>query len=122
MKLEKKVDLTRVSYRYENFMIKPENVSNSIAISATLDSEGKVDFKKVVFELEGSQVTGKGFLKSMDDPQFSIQLGSDHFKTWPASQYIRPLQGSLGGMPIFMFRRKATSETWKRRCFKEAFV
>ncbi len=101
IKLKKKVDLTRVSYRYENFIIKPENVSNSIAISATLDSEGKVDFKKVVFELEGSQVTGKGFLKSMDDPQFSIQFGSDHFKTWPASQYIRPLQGSLGGHAHF---------------------
>ena len=97
MKLEKEVDLTRVSYRYKNFLIKPENVSNSIKISATLDSKGKVDFKKVVFELEGSQVNGKGFLKSMDDPQFSIQFGSDHFKTWPASQYIRPLQGSLGG-------------------------
>jgi hypothetical protein len=97
MKLEKKVDLTRVSYRYKDFLIKPENVSNSIQLSATLDSEGKIDFKKVVFELEGSQVNGKGFLKSMDDPQFSIQFGSDHFKTWPASQYIRPLQGSLGG-------------------------
>jgi uncharacterized protein involved in outer membrane biogenesis len=97
IKLEKKVDLTRVSYRYKDFLIKPENVSNSIQLSATLDSEGKIDFKKVVFELEGSQVNGKGFLKSMDDPQFSIQFGSDHFKTWPASQYIRPLQGSLGG-------------------------
>jgi hypothetical protein len=97
MKLEKVVDLTRVSYRYKNFIIKPANVSNSINISASLSSEGKVDFKKVIFELEGSRVNGSGFLKSLDDPQFSIQLGSDHFKTWPASQYIRPLQGSLGG-------------------------
>ncbi|MEE8269477.1 MAG: AsmA-like C-terminal region-containing protein, partial [Nitrospinaceae bacterium] len=97
IKLKKKVDLTRVSYRYKNFLIKPENISNSIEISASLDSEGRIDFKKVIFELEGSQVNGKGFLKSMDDPQFSIQLGSDHFKTWPTSQYIRPLQGSLGG-------------------------
>jgi hypothetical protein len=101
MKLKKVVDLTRVSYRYKNFLIKPENISNFIEISASLNSEGKVDFKKVVFELEGSKVTGKGFLKSMDDPQFSIQLGSDHFKTWPASQYIRPLQGSLGGNASF---------------------
>jgi len=51
----------------------------------------------VIFELEGSKVNGKGSLESMDDPQFSIELGSDNFKTWPASQYIRPLQGSLGG-------------------------
>ncbi|MEE8206474.1 MAG: DUF3971 domain-containing protein, partial [Nitrospinaceae bacterium] len=102
VKLEKNVDLTRVSYRYKNFLIKPENISNSIGISATMNSEGKVDFKKVTFELEGSKVTGKGFLKSMDDPQFSIQLGSDHFKTWPASQYIRPLQGSLGGDARFL--------------------
>jgi hypothetical protein len=101
MKLEKKVDLTRVSYRYKNFLIKPENVSNSIELSATLNSEGRVDFKKVIFELEGSRLNGKGFLKSMDDPQFSIQLGSGHFKTWPASQYIRPLQGSLGGAARF---------------------
>jgi hypothetical protein len=101
VKLIKKVDLTRVSYRYKNFLIKPENVSNAIEISALLDSEGKVDFRKVTFELEGSKVTGKGFLKSMDDPEFSIQLGSDHFKTWPASQYIRPLQGSLGGNARF---------------------
>ncbi len=101
MKLEKAVDLTRASYRYKNFLIKPENVSNSIKISATLDSKGKVDFKKVAFELEGSQVAGKGYLKSMDDPQFSIQLDSDHFKTWPASQYIRPLQGSMGGNAHF---------------------
>ena len=97
MKLEKVVDLTRVSYRYKNFLIKPENVSNSIKISASLNSEGEVNFKKVIFELEGSEVHGTGFLKSLDDPQFSIQLSSDHFKTWPASQYIRPLQGSLGG-------------------------
>jgi len=81
MKLEKVVDLTRASYRYQNFLIKPENVSNSIKVSATLDPAGKVDFEKVIFELEGSQVTGKGFLKSMDDPQFSIELGSDNFKT-----------------------------------------
>lgn len=101
VKLKKKVDLTRVSYRYKNFLIKPENVSNSIEISAVLDSEGKVDFKKVTFELEGSKVEGKGFLKSMDDPQFSIQLGSEHYKTWPASQYIRPLQGSMGGDASF---------------------
>lgn len=100
-KLEKKVDLTRASYRYKNFLIKPENVSNSIKLSATLNSEGKIDFEQVIFELEGSQVNGKGFLKSMDDPQFSIQLGSDHFKTWPASQYIHPLQGSLGGDAFF---------------------
>lgn len=101
MKLHKKVELTRVSYRYKNFLIKPENVSNSIEISAILHSKGKIDFKNVTFELEGSKVTGKGFLKSMDDPQFSIQLGSDHFKTWPASQYIRPLQGSMGGNARF---------------------
>ncbi|MDH3256965.1 MAG: DUF3971 domain-containing protein, partial [Nitrospinota bacterium] len=103
MKLEKKVNLTRVSYRYKNFLIKPENVSNSIAISASLDSKGKVDIEKMLFNLEGSQVVGKGFLKSFDDPQFSIQLGSDNFKTWPASQYIRPLQGSLGGDAHFHF-------------------
>jgi uncharacterized protein YhdP len=101
VRLEKKVDLTRVSYRYKNFLIKPENISNSIEVSATLDSKGKVDVEKVTFELEGSQVSGKGFLKSMEDPQFSIQLGSEHFKTWPASQYIRPLQGSLGGHAHF---------------------
>ena len=101
VKLKKKVDLTRVSYRYKNFLIKPENVSNSIEISATLNSEGKVDVKNVTFELEGSKVTGNGLLKSMDDPEFIIQLGSDHFKTWPASQYIRPLQGSLGGSARF---------------------
>ncbi len=101
VKLKKKVDLTRVSYRYKNFLIKPENVSNSIEISAMLDSEGKVDFREVTFELEGSKVSGNGFLKSMDDPQFSIQFGSDHFKTWPASQYIRPLQGSMGGDASF---------------------
>lgn len=101
VKLEKKVDLTRVSYRYKNFLIKPENISNSIEVSATMNSEGKVDFKKVAFELEGSTVTGKGFLESMDDPRFSIRFGSDHFKTWPASQYIRPLQGSLGGNARF---------------------
>jgi uncharacterized protein involved in outer membrane biogenesis len=101
MKLEKTVDLTRVSYRYKNFLIKPENISNSIKLSATLDSNGRVDFKKVIFELEGSQVTGKGFLKSLDDPKFSIKMGSEHFKTWPASQYIRPLQGSLGGEAYF---------------------
>jgi hypothetical protein len=101
IKLKKKVDLTRTSYRYKNFLIKPENVSNSIGISATLNPEGKVDVREVVFELEGSQVNGKGFLKSLDDPQFSIQLNSDHFRTWPASQYIRPLQGSLGGDAAF---------------------
>ena len=101
MQLEKTVDLTQTSYRYKNFLIKPENISNSIKVSASLDSKGKIDVKKVVFELEGSQVTGKGFLKSLDDPQFSIQLGSEHFKTWPASQYIRPLQGSLGGHAHF---------------------
>ncbi len=101
LKLEKKVDLTRVSYRYKNFVIKPENVSNSIEVTATLDSKGKVDVEQVTFELEGSQVTGKGFLKNMEDPQFFIQLGSEHFKTWPASQYIRPLQGSLGGHAHF---------------------
>ena len=101
MKLEKVVDLTQASYRYQNFLIKPENVSNFIKVSATLDSKGKVDVKKVIFELEESQVTGTGFLKSLDDPQFSIQLGSEHFKTWPASQYIRPLQGSLGGHAHF---------------------
>ena len=101
VKLEKKVDLTRVSYRYKNFLIKPENVSNSIEVAATLDSKGKVDFEKMIFELEGSQVEGKGFIKSLDDPEFSVQLGSEHFKTWPASQYIRPLQGSLGGHARF---------------------
>ena len=101
MKLEKTVDLTQASYRYKNFLIKPENISNSIRLSATLNSKGNINVKKVIFELEGSQVAGKGFLKSLDDPQFSIQLGSKHFKTWPASQYIRPLQGSLGGHAHF---------------------
>jgi hypothetical protein len=101
MKLEKAVDLTRTSYRYKNFLIKPENISNSIKVSASLDSKGKIDIKKVVFELEGTQVAGKGSLKSLEDPQFFIQLGSENFKTWPASQYIRPLQGSLGGHAHF---------------------
>jgi len=103
VKLEQKVDLTRTSYRYKNFLIKPENISNSMELSATMNAAGEVDIEKVVFELEGSQVAGKGFLKSFDDPQFSIELGSDHFKTWPASQYIRPLQGSLGGGARFQF-------------------
>ena len=97
IELEKAVDLTHASYRYKNFLIKPENVSNSIQIYASLDPKGKIDFKKVAFELEGSRVNGKGFLKSMDDPQFSIELGSKQFKTWPTSQYILPLQGSMGG-------------------------
>jgi len=106
MKLDKRVDLTRASYRYKDFLIKPENVSNSIELFARLGSDGRVDFKKVVFELEGNKVTGKGFLKSMDDPEFSIQLGSDHFKAWPASQYIRPLQGALGGESRFQISAK----------------
>lgn len=106
MKLDNRVDLTRASYRYQDFLIKPENVSNSIELFARLGSGGRVDFKKVVFELEGNKVTGKGFLKSMDDPEFSIQLGSDHFKVWPASQYIRPLQGALGGESRFQISAK----------------
>ncbi len=106
MKLEKRVDLTRASYRYQDFLIKPENVSNSIEIFASLDSGGRIDFKKVIFELEGNTVSGTGFLKSMDDPEFSIQLESRHFKVWPASQYIRPLQGALGGESRFQFSAK----------------
>lgn len=95
--LEKRVDLTRASYRYRGFLIKPENISNSIELSAVLSPNGRIDFSRMVFELEGSRVIGEGFLKSMDDPQFSIQLKSNQFKAWPASQYIRPLQGALGG-------------------------
>ncbi|MCZ6514151.1 MAG: AsmA family protein [Nitrospinae bacterium] len=106
IKLDKRVDLTRASYRYQDFLIKPENVSNSIEISASLDSGGRINFKKVIVELEGNKVSGDGFLKSMDDPEFSIRLESDHFKVWPASQYILPLQGALGGELRFQFSAK----------------
>ena len=97
MNLENRVDLTRASYRYQDFLIKPENISNAIEISAALKPNGRIDFNKVVFELEGSQVSGKGFVRSMDEPYFAIELKSDRFKIWPASQYIRPLQGAMGG-------------------------
>ena len=57
VKLKNKVDLTQASYRYKDFLIKPENVSNAIEISALLDSKGKVEFKNVTFELEGTKAS-----------------------------------------------------------------
>nr|NIQ01380.1 hypothetical protein [Nitrospinaceae bacterium] len=106
IKLKQHIDLKRASYQFGDFLIKPENVANFINISASRDDEGRLSFNHLEVGLADNRVTGQGYLRSLDDPEFALKMASDRFQVWPASQYIRPLKGALGGRARFQLSAK----------------
>lgn len=104
-KIKSHLDLTRASYEYEDFLVKPENVANSIEVFAEVTPEGW-RFKNLIFDLGGIRVAGNGTLAGFEDPEFTVQLSSKNLKAREAARYIKPLAGAEAGMADFQLTGK----------------
>jgi len=104
-KIKSHLDLTRASYEYEDFLVKPEKVANSIEVFAEITPEG-LQFKNLIFDLGGIRVSGNGTLAGFEDPEFTVQLSSKNLKAREAARYIKPLDGAAAGMADFQLTGK----------------
>ena len=96
-KFENHVDLTRTAYRYGDWLVKPAGAHNTLVTRGRLLPGGGVEFKDLVYELEGNQITGHARVERPEDPTFTAHLESKKFDTLKAAPYVAALASSRSG-------------------------
>lgn len=95
------LDLSKASYQYNGLFIKPRNVFNKIKLKGNFDSKEGIVVKNIDYELEENKITGKANIRSLDNPEFFVQLNSSKFKTELLAQFLKPLRINQKGFADF---------------------
>lgn len=95
------LDLSKASYQYKGLFIKPRNVFNKVKLKGNFDSKEGIVVKKIDYELEENKITGKANIRSLDNPEFFIQLNSSKFKTELLAQFLKPFRINQKGFADF---------------------
>ncbi len=100
LEFDHKLDLSQASYKYEDLFIKPERAFNTVELKGHFDSKKGIVARDIVFNLGENKITGKANVRSLDQPEFFIQMNSNNFKTELLAQFLKP----------FRINRKGTAE------------
>lgn len=94
------LDLSQASYQYEDLFIKPRRAFNKVELKGHFDSKAGIVVRNIVYNLGENRITGKANVRSLDNPEFFIQVNSNNFKTELLAQFLKP----------FKINRKGTAE------------
>lgn len=98
------LDLSKASYQYKDLFIKPRNVFNQVVLKGNFDSEEGIVVRNIDYDLEENKITGKANIRSMDNPEFFIQLNSSQFKTELLAQFLKPIRINQKGSADFQIQ------------------
>jgi len=112
------LDLSAASYQYEDLFIKPRNAFNKLELKGHFDSEEGIVVKNIVYDLEENRITGKANIRSLDDPEFFIQMNSSKFKTELLAEFLKPFRINQKGSADFQIQGRGNFNHLEKSRFK----
>ena len=96
-KFKNKINLTRAGYQFYGDMRKRENVPNQLNVRGVYSEKKGIAIDHFEFALDKERVTGKAWVKSFLDPEYSIKLQTSGFKTHPVASAVDELEYNQSG-------------------------
>lgn len=101
LEFDHRIDFSEASYQYEDLFVKPRSVFNILEVSGRFSSKDGIDIKNLDYYLGANRVGGKANIKSLDTPEFIVDLDSRNFKTHELAAWFKPLKSNLKGLVDF---------------------
>ncbi len=98
------LNLSQASYQYEDSFVKSRNVFNKVELAGHFDSKEGIVVRNIVYDLEENRIAGKANIRSLDKPEFFIQMKSSNFKTQLLGQFIKPFRINRKGSVDFQIQ------------------
>ena len=112
------LDLSQASYQLGDLFIKPRNVFNKVKLKGHFDSKAGVIVRNIVYDIEENRITGKANIKSLDNPEFFIQMSSSKFKTVSLVQLFEPFKINQKGSVDFQIQGQGNFSRLAQSSFK----
>lgn len=91
LKFENKIDLSRTSYKYKDVLVKNADIPNKLLMKGRVAGGKTIALDQLAYELGDNKVSGKGTIKSIDDPVFTVNLSTQNFNISPTKMIILSL-------------------------------
>ncbi len=101
LRFENKIDLTRASYRYKDILVKESDVPNKFQAKGQRVDGKSIAFDQLTYELGGNKAVGRAFLKSFDDPAFTVSLSARDVKMDSLGPFLEPFKAEPKGVVRF---------------------
>ena len=89
LEFDQKLDLSPASYQYGDLFVKPRSAFNNVELKGHYDSKEGIVVRNIVYNLGENRITGKAHIRSLDRPEFFIQVNSKSFKTELLAPFIK---------------------------------
>ena len=98
------LDLSQASYQYEDLFIKPRRAFNKVELKGRFDSKEGIVVRNIVYNLGENRIVGKANIRSLDKPEFFIQMASNNFKTELLAKFLKPFRINRRGSADFQIQ------------------
>jgi hypothetical protein len=112
------LDFSQASYQFGDSFVKPRNVFNKVELKGHFDSKAGVMVRNIVYDIQENRITGKGSIKSLDNPEFFIQMNSSKFKTESLAQLFKPFKINQKGSVDFQIQGEGNFSRLEKSSFK----
>lgn len=117
LKFESKLDFSSTSYQYKNLLFKGADIYNKLQLKGRVTGGKAITLEQLVYELKENKITGKGTIKSLDNPVFALSLGAQNFNVGSMGQLINILGPSPKGAVQFDIRGKGNLKQFDAALF-----
>ncbi len=117
-KFDYRMDLTQASYRFEDALVKPSRLSNSLRLRGQTTEGRPVKFEEMEYELGGNKVQGRATLKSFDEPEFVGNFEIKGLDVHSLSKNIAWLRDGRSGMADIKIKAKGNLRDVKQARFE----
>ena len=100
-KFEHQADLTQVGYQIPGVLEKRINALNKFKAKGSVLKNGGVTIDNWSYELSGNNISGTAQIPDLENPEFTISLVADNFKTYPSRQFFRLFDAEMDGSADF---------------------
>jgi hypothetical protein len=118
LEFDQTLDLSKASYQYEDLFIKPRNAFNKVELKGHFDSKEGIVVRNIVYNLDENKITGKANIRSLDNPEFFIQMKSSKFKTELLAQFLKPFRINQKGSADFQIQGQGNFNHLEQAKFK----
>jgi hypothetical protein len=118
LEFDQVLDLSQASYQYEDLFIKPRNAFNKVELKGHFDSKEGILLRNMVYDLDENRITGKANIRSLDNPEFFMQMQSSKFKTELLAPFLKPFRINQKGSADFQMQGQGNFNHLEKSQFK----
>ncbi len=93
--------LTQTFYNIKDKFVKPSGVVNDLDVHGTYSDIKGLTVTRLVYAFNENQITGKGEMKSFENPEFSLELNTKNFQIESVVNLLQPLSDLASGSTDF---------------------